>query len=132
MNPWMIFLIGVLVGWLIEWVIDWVYWRGGRRVKTITKVEPLSSEELDSAREEISKLKSRLELCDEIRPHELERIKGVGPVIKRKLNKKRISTFAKLAVITPQELEGIVGEKIHRLVDAEAIIRQANELNDLI
>jgi predicted flap endonuclease-1-like 5' DNA nuclease len=27
MNPFVIFIVGLLVGWLVEWVIDWIYWR---------------------------------------------------------------------------------------------------------
>ncbi len=73
-----------------------------------------------------------MSLCDEIRPHQVERIKGIGPVIKKKLKKNGISTFAELAAITPERMEEIVGEKIHRLVDGEAIIRQAKEMDDLV
>ncbi len=131
MNPWMFFFIGVLIGWLIEWIIDWVYWRKRLTEKDVDDSAPQPDTKFDSAREEISKLKARLALCDEIRPHQLKRVKGVGPVIKKKLNERGMSTFAELSSITAQDLEEIVGEKIHRLVDEEEIIRHAKELAKL-
>lgn len=128
MNPWIIFLIGVLVGWLLEWVIDWVYWRKKLQPQAAAATTSQSSAELDAARAEIADLKAQLENCGEVRIDPLEKIKGIGPVIKRKLNEGGIFSFAQLGALTPQRLEEIVGEEIRRLADEDELINQAKEL----
>jgi predicted flap endonuclease-1-like 5' DNA nuclease len=62
-----------------------------------------------------------------VKPDDLEIIKGIGPVINRKLNQAGICTFEQLAALTPARLVEIVGEVIQRLADEEDIIQQAKE-----
>ncbi len=131
MNPWMIFFIGVLVGWLLEWIIDWIYWRRKSHPRGAVASDPQPSDELAAARQEIAELKAQLENCGEIRIDPLEKIKGIGPVIKRKLNEGGVFSFAQLAALTPQRLEEIVGDEIRRLADEEELIEQAKKLADL-
>ncbi|MCP4139790.1 MAG: hypothetical protein GY755_05785 [Chloroflexi bacterium] len=124
MNPWIVFLLGVLIGWLLEWIIDWVYWR--RKAQPEATVD--NSAELEAAHKEIEELKAELENCGEVRIDPLEKIKGIGPVIKRKLNEGGIFSFAQLGALTPAKLEEIVGEEVRRLADEDELIRQAKEL----
>ncbi|MFZ0534120.1 MAG: hypothetical protein WAM09_13155 [Anaerolineales bacterium] len=63
-----------------------------------------------------------------IKPDDLIIIKGIGPVINRKLNQAGIYTFKQLAAITPARLREIVGEVIQRLADEETILAQARDL----
>ena len=65
--------------------------------------------------------------AEEVFPDPLEKIKGIGPVIKQKLNDKGIFTFAQLAKLSPEELEEIVGAGIKRFTDEGEIIRQAQD-----
>jgi predicted flap endonuclease-1-like 5' DNA nuclease len=123
MNPWIIFLFGVLIGWLIEWIIDWIYWRR----KADANGAPADSAELNAARQEIAKLNAELEKCNEEEPDNLEKIKGIGPVIRRKLNEHGVFTFAELAELTAERLEEIVGQEIRRLANEEDLLRQAKE-----
>jgi predicted flap endonuclease-1-like 5' DNA nuclease len=122
MSPWIVFLIGLLLGWLIEWIIDWVYWRK----KENAEVSELNSK-LDDAQKENSALKEELENCGEVRVDPLEKIKGIGPVIKRKLNEGGIFSFAQLGSLTAKDLEEIVGDEVKRLADEDELIRQAQE-----
>ncbi|MBT3313095.1 MAG: DUF1049 domain-containing protein [Anaerolineae bacterium] len=124
MNPWIIFLLGVLIGWLLEWIIDWSYWRRKAQPEATSQ----NSAELEAAQKEIAELKAQLENCGEVRIDPLEKIKGIGPVIKRKLNEGGIFSFAQLGALTPAKLEEIVGEEIRRLADEDELIRQAKEL----
>ena len=55
-------------------------------------------------------------------------IKGIGPVINRRLNQGGIYTYEQLAAITPARLREIVGDVIQRLADEDEIIAQAKEL----
>jgi len=124
MNPWIIFLFGVLIGWLIEWIIDWIYWRRKADASTSSSV---NAAELDAAQREIAILKVELEKCNEDDPDNLEDIKGIGPVIRRKLNENGVFTFVELAALTAEKLEEIVGEEIRRLANEEDLLRQARE-----
>ena len=107
-NPWFIFVVGLLIGWLIEWVIDWWYWR--RKCRQMEAefagkfVKPESTED------------------------DLQKIRGIGPVISGKLNDAGVFTFAQLAELTVTQLEAIVGEEIQRLADEADILRQARDL----
>jgi predicted flap endonuclease-1-like 5' DNA nuclease len=70
----------------------------------------------------------RLTKAAPIVPDELEIIKGIGPVIKHRLNQGGILTFEQLAGLTPARLREIVGDVIQRLADEDDIIAQAKEL----
>ncbi|NPA92022.1 MAG: hypothetical protein GXO55_11365 [Chloroflexi bacterium] len=114
-NVWLAFVLGLLVGWLIEWIIDWVYWR--------RKCRQLREELEQSLPSRSGDLWSTVPLEDD-----LQLIKGIGPVISKKLNDAGITTFAQLAELTVAQLEEIIGEEIKRLADEEEILRQAREL----
>ena len=124
MNLWIVLLIGILIGWLLEWIIDWVYWR--RKMEAQPVIEDKSAE-LATAQEKIAALEAELENCGEVRIDPLEKIKGIGPVIKRKLNEGGIFSFKQLGKLSPADLENIVGEGIKRLADEDLIISQAKE-----
>jgi len=104
-NPWFIFVVGLLIGWLIEWLIDWWYWR--RKCREM------------EAKFRYAKPESTVD--------DLQEIRGIGPVISRKLNDAGVFTFAQLAELTVAQLEEIVGEEIRRLADEADILRQARE-----
>lgn len=124
MNFWTTLLLGILIGWLLEWVIDWIYWRN----KTSQPVVADKSVALKAAEEKIAVLEARIANHEEVRVDPLEKIKGIGPVIKTKLYSSGILSFKQLGNLTPAELEAIVGDDIKRLADEDEIIRQAKEL----
>jgi predicted flap endonuclease-1-like 5' DNA nuclease len=61
-------------------------------------------------------------------PDDLKVIKGIGPVIERKLNDAGIYTFEQLGNLTASGLRRILGNTIERLSDEEALLRQARDL----
>lgn len=61
-------------------------------------------------------------------PDDLIVIKGIGPVINRKLNEAGVFTFEQLGALTPTRLREIVGDVIQRLADEEAILSEARQL----
>jgi predicted flap endonuclease-1-like 5' DNA nuclease len=63
-----------------------------------------------------------------VHPDDLIVIKGIGPVISRKLNEAGIFTFRELAAITPERLREIVGNVIQQLANEEDILDQAKKL----
>jgi predicted flap endonuclease-1-like 5' DNA nuclease len=63
-----------------------------------------------------------------VTPDDLVVIKGIGPVISKKLNDAGISTYQELAAMTPSQLREIVGDLIQRLANEDDILNQAKEL----
>lgn len=130
-------VLGILIGWLIEWVIDWIYWRRKREAskapsidtsQEVTRVvEPASA--VENLMEENARLKSRLDQFINV-PDDLKLIKGIGPVIERKLINAGVDSFEKLAKLSQTDLEGILGEVIQRLSDEKELLAQAREFAD--
>jgi predicted flap endonuclease-1-like 5' DNA nuclease len=117
MNPVFMFVLGLLIGWLIEWVIDYVYWRrryGEKEVqqppKMVVTEKPASVRAVQST------------------PDNLKVIKGIGPVIERKLNDAGIYTFEQLGNLTPAQLRRILGNSIERLANEASLLQQARDL----
>ena len=123
MNPVFIFILGLLIGWLIEWVIDWFYWR--RRY---------AERDTRSSEHPVQATVVPPQVLEESRPQakpardNLQVIKGIGPVIERKLNEAGITTFEQLGNLTPADLRRILGNVIERLSDEEALLQQARDL----
>ena len=130
-------VLGILIGWLIEWVIDWIYWRRKREAikassvdtsQEVTRVvEPASA--VENLMEENARLKSRLDQFINV-PDDLKLIKGIGPVIERRLINAGVDSFEKLAKLSQTDLEGILGEVIQRLSDEKELLAQAREFAD--
>ena len=123
MNTLFTFILGVLVGWLIEWLIDYFYWR--RRYAEREAVHTPVSSTADrvspaAAKEPISPA--------EVVPDDLKVIKGIGPVIERKLNGAGVHTFEQLGALTVGDLRRILGNTIERLADEESLLEQARDL----
>lgn len=119
MNTTIAFILGLLIGWLVEWVIDYFYWRK----RCAERVAAAHAEYRSKA--PISTLEEPVE---EIPPDNLQVIKGIGPVIERKLNEAGIYTFRQLGELTPADLERILGDIIERLANEDSILQQARDL----
>jgi len=144
MNIFAIFVLGLLIGWLVEWVIDWFYWR--------SRARPLANQNAELAQEnaklvqENSNLKERIgsletkvnkksqlsktkPIRDRAGKDNLQAIRGIGPVISKRLNEAGIYTFEEMAQLTPEELEEILGSLIRKFFPGEdKMIAQAKEL----
>ncbi len=123
MNPVFTFVLGLLIGWLIEWLIDYFYWR--RR-----NGEGEAPSRLEKANVRRSRSATDVETASQtpVVPDDLKVIKGIGPVIERKLNDAGIYTFEQLGNLTASGLRRILGNMIERLSDEEALLRQARDL----
>jgi len=128
MNIIAIFILGLLIGWVIEWIMDWFYWR--------KRIRHLAEENVDLKGRIIlleSKKNKRTQLS-KTRPFgksgkdNLKAIRGIGPVIEKRLNQAGVYTFEELAALDPEELEEILGELIKRFFPGEdKMIAQAKE-----
>ena len=124
MNPVFTFVLGLLIGWLIEWVIDYFYWRrrslGG---DSAGQSEPAVAYRSRSVSPEEGTAQAVAHVQDD-----LKKIKGIGPVIERKLKEAGIDTFEQLGRLTTAQLRRILGDAIERLADEESLLQQARDL----
>jgi large subunit ribosomal protein L21 len=129
-------VLGLLVGWLIEWVIDWFYWRG--RMRPVAEENARLAQDNADLKERIASLETKVSKRSQLaktrptsereRKDNLQAIKGVGPVISKRLNEAGIYTFEELAQLTPEELQEIIGPLSKRFFPKqESILTQAKE-----
>jgi predicted flap endonuclease-1-like 5' DNA nuclease len=116
------FVLGVLVGWLIEWLIDFFYWR-----KRCAEKEASARHEALVARA-ATVVPPESKTVEKTTPDNLQVIKGIGPVIERRLNDEGIFTFEQLGNLTPADLRNLLGDVIQRLADEESLLQQARDL----
>ncbi len=139
MTPIVALVLGLLIGWLVEWVIDRVYWR--RRFQSLKDAEAQCHQNLVAldrelvgletahaqAKQEIQALRAQQAVPPLLIPDDLEQIKGIGPVIAKKLNRSGVHTFEQLAAQTPDWLRSVLGAVIERLADEDSLIQQARQ-----
>ncbi|MCJ7434236.1 MAG: hypothetical protein MUO77_12185 [Anaerolineales bacterium] len=118
MNIVVALVLGLLIGWLIEWIIDWFYWR-----------RPIAEPVGEPAMIPAPRKKKRYTVPP-ARPDDFTAIKGIGPVIAKKLNQSGLYTYEQLADLTPDEFEEALGDLLQRFINERSILRQARELAD--
>lgn len=123
MNPVFTFVLGLLIGWLIEWLIDYFYWR-----RRYPEKETIHSQDIASGRHAASMGDGRTQAPTRVTRDDLKVIKGIGPVIERKLNEAGIYTFEQLGNLTTAQLRRILGDMVERLSDEESLLLQARDL----
>ena len=121
MSKLILVLFGILAGWLLS-EENRELLRKKIQDAGIAFAPQKATPPAQPVKEEIAPQKA-----EEVFPDPLEKIKGIGPVIKNKLNDSGIFTFAQLAALSPDELEEIVGASIKRFTDESEIIRQAQD-----
>lgn len=118
MNIAIALVMGLLIGWLVEWVIDWFYWRRPREEK---KELPATTPVITQ------RVRYKTPPAD---ADDLKKIKGIGPVIAKRLNSAGIYKFEQLADLTLDEFEEALGDLLQRFINERAILRHARELAD--
>ena len=123
MNTLLPFILGVLVGWLIEWLIDYFYWR-----RRYAGREAVHTPALSEAEKVTASAAGEPQPAAQTIPDDLKIIKGIGPVIERKLNGAGVYTFEQLGALTVGDLRRLLGNTIERLADEESLLQQARDL----
>ena len=129
-------VLGLLIGWLVEWVIDWFYWRG--RMRPAVEENARLAQDNTDLKERLASLETKVgkksqlaktrPTSDRAGKDNLQAIKGVGPVISKRLNEAGIYTFEELSQLTATELEEIMGSLAKRFFPKqESILTQAKE-----
>lgn len=117
------FILGLLTGWFMKSLLKPAD-REGRYAASEAEpaIYPAPTGRAPSVAAVRSRPRSRAGSDD------LKIIKGIGPVIERRLNEAGIYTFEQLGNLTPADLRGILGRMIQRLADEEALLQQARSL----
>ena len=129
-------VLGLLIGWLVEWVIDWFYWRG--RIRPVAEENARLTKDNADLKERLAAIESKVSRKSQLaktRPtgdraakDNLQAIRGVGPVISKRLNEAGIYTFEELSQLTPDELQEIMGPLAKRFFPKqESILTQAKD-----
>ena len=127
MNTIATLVLGLLIGWLVEWMIDWFYWRS--RVRLLVQENAFLNERIANPGTKKVRAQKTRPLRDKQGKDNLQAIRGIGPVIARRLNEAGVYTFEELAELTPDQLQEILGELIKRFFPGEdKMITQAKEL----
>jgi len=135
MNMLTVFVLGLLIGWIAEWIMDWLYWRN--RMRALAEQNAKLAQENAGQKERIAVLEPKANRKSQLaktRPFgkggkdNLKAIRGVGPVIEKRLNQAGIYTFDEMAQLTTDELNDILGELIRKFFPGEEkMIAQAKE-----
>lgn len=129
-------VLGLLIGWLVEWVIDWFYWRG--RMHPVLEENSRLTKDNEDLKERLATIETKVSRKSQLaktrpsgeRAHKdnLQTIKGIGPVISKRLNEAGIYTFEELSQLTPDELQEVMGPLAKRFFPKqESILTQAKE-----
>lgn len=135
MKPFFVFLLGVLFGFLAKWMFDFFYWReryykraGSVPAAIRVPVETIAAPVLVPTSAARPKRASKPRTTAKTTPDNLKTIKGIGPVIERKLNEVGIHTFEQLATLKAADLRAILGKSTARLADEDDLLKQARRL----
>ena len=149
MRAFKVFIFGLLYGWFIKIAFDRIYRENDiedlrnenyslkEYIRTLeTQLEPKSLESKSVQREreqqampvQPAPAQAPTSGQETSEKDDLKVIKGIGPAIERKLNSAGIRTYAALAALSKQELEGILGAQVKRLQDENDLIAQAKRL----
>ncbi len=135
MNPWVMFVIGLIVGWLVEWFIDWRFWR---RDDKSGAADPDWQIKLNKAETTIRDLEHQLQKALSREPEvvfkevavikekdQLEKIKGIGKVFAGRLNEAGVFTFADLAALSAERAHEIINPEEWQAIEPDEWIAEA-------
>jgi predicted flap endonuclease-1-like 5' DNA nuclease len=136
MRAFKVFIFGLLYGWFVKLAIDRIY-RGNEiedvRNENASLKEYIHSLEIQLQSKSLESKSARLTSAGpepdqrKTAKDNLKVIKGIGPIIEKKLNNAGIYTFEALSRLTVEELENILGNA-RRLVKEGNLIAQAKKL----
>ena len=136
-----VFILGVISGVYLKWIIDEIYTRD--HLKMITNENTQLRDRLQLLEEARSAQRLNQTPQPEQRPapvatpkaprrtstkDDLKKIKGIGPVMEKKLNAAGVNTFEQFSRLTTQQLQNILGISKRVVQSADNLITQAKKL----
>ncbi len=114
-----ILIIGFIAGWFLK-DSNWEEWL--EKIKSYFEPQQTPADPIPLLEE--NKAKATPAKMGEAFSDPLEKLTGIGPAAKKKLNDNGIYTFAQVAVLEPEKFKEIVGAR----VKVEKVIKHAKEL----
>ena len=119
MSRFIILVIGFIAGWFLK-DSDWEVWR--EKISTFFNPQPTKADPIPLLDEKKADFTPRK--TDEVFPDPLEKLVGIGPAAKKKLNANGIYTFVQVAALEPDKFKEIVGAR----VKVAEVLKQAKEM----
>jgi predicted flap endonuclease-1-like 5' DNA nuclease len=140
-----VFFVGLVYGWLMRWVVDKIFLEDNLRAlaneneilrqRIITLETPKAQQNRMTPRPEPTPLP-----VEEIEPvaaaesdpaspqrDDLKMIKGIGPILEKKLNDAGVYTFDQMSRLTSDQLQAIFGEARRNLQNNDNLLAQAKK-----
>lgn len=141
-----VFILGVVFGVYLKWIIDEIYMRDNLRVianenmqlrdrlnllerpksletKSVQRIRSTPQPDQRPVPSATSKPARRASTKDD-----LKKIKGIGPVLEKKLNAAGVNTYDRFSRLTTQELQNILGISKRVQQSADNLVNQAKKL----
>ena len=141
-----VFILGVFFGVYLKWIIDEIYTRDNlrmianenaqlrERIQLLERPKPLETRPImqttptpqpDQRPAPAAPTRSMRRASTK---DDLKKIKGIGPVMEKKLNDAGVNTYEQFARLTTQELQNILGISKRVVQSADNLITQAKTL----
>ena len=140
MRAFKVFIFGLLYGWFFKIAFDRIYRENEmedirnenaslrKYIRTLEdRLTPMSMETRSLPQAENPPVETPATAQTASEKDDLKMVKGIGPAIEKRLNQAGIQTFAALAALSTQQLEGILGNA-KRLAQEGDMIQQAKKL----
>jgi predicted flap endonuclease-1-like 5' DNA nuclease len=136
-----VFILGVIFGVYLKWIIDEIYTRDHLRMiadenaqlkdrlqllegaRSVQRVNPTPQPDQRPVPVAAPKPPRRTSPKDD-----LKKIKGIGPVMEKKLNAAGINTYEQFSRLTTQQIQNILGISKRVVQSADNLITQAKKL----
>jgi predicted flap endonuclease-1-like 5' DNA nuclease len=140
MRAFKVFIFGLLYGWFFKIAFDRIYRENEMEdirnenaslreyIRNLEdRLTPMSMETRSLPQAENPPVETPAPAQTASEKDDLKMVKGIGPAIEKRLNQAGIQTFAALAALSTQQLEGILGNA-KRLAQEGDMIQQAKKL----
>jgi predicted flap endonuclease-1-like 5' DNA nuclease len=143
-----VFFLGLIYGWFMRWIIDQIFINDHLRMITneneqlkdrlrlLESSRPLETRPImqttptpqPDQRPAPAAVPSPATARTASRKDDLKRIKGIGPVMEKKLNAAGVNTFEQFSRLTAQELQNILGLSKRVVQSTDNLLTQARQL----
>jgi predicted flap endonuclease-1-like 5' DNA nuclease len=135
-----VFLVGLIYGWFLRWIIDEIYVKDNLRMianENVQLRDRLKLLEQPASLEAKSVQRTTPTPQPDQRPEparrtstkdDLKKIKGIGPVMEKKLNAAGVNTYDQFSRLTTQQLQNILGISKRVQQSADNFITQAKKM----
>ena len=144
-----VFLVGLLYGWFLRWIIDEIYVKDNLRmianenaqlrdrIRLLETPKPLETRPIlqttptpqPDQRPAPAATKTRATAKPASQKDDFTKIKGIGPVMEKKLNAAGVHTYEQFSRLTTQQLQNILGLSKRVVQSADNLITQAKKLS---